>query len=123
MLDGCPAINLNTCGSVAPFNIPNVAANAAFIVCNTSPFVLGPEYTTVQDACCNLCSNVTVTKPDILPNPPSTVYYQDCITKQLVSVVLNIADSVSFCAVNGSWFVVESNSVIGVTNILVAGAC
>lgn len=122
LMSPCPAIDIDTCGPTPPLILPGIPLGTGFVACNTTPYQLPPQYTVDQDACCFDCTTITFTKT--LGNPFSTVYHEDCSTGQFFSSVLSGGGTVGpVCAVTGSWFVIESNPVTGITNIAVGIAC
>jgi hypothetical protein len=123
VMETCPTIDVDTCGATPVTTVNTPPLGTTFVACNTAPYSLPAEYTVVQDSCCYECTTITFNKPGAY-DPSSTVYYQDCETGQLVKTVLAGGGSVGpVCAINGSWFVVESDPVNGVTNIVVGAAC
>jgi len=118
----CPPVDITTCALGIPIAV-NVPLNVSFVACNSVPYVVPPEYTSVQTGCCNLCTTVTFDKDVSYTNPPATIYYIDCVTKALVEASIVAGGSVSACMVNDSWFVVESDPVNGTTNITVGPIC
>ena len=118
----CSAIDLTTCGPGAPTAL-NLPLNASFISCNPTPYVLPADYTSLQTGCCNTCSTMTFSKDIGYTNPPATVYYISCATKSLTQGIVTAGGSISDCMVDGSWFIVESDPVNGVTNTTTGPAC
>lgn len=123
-LSGCPTIDLNVCNDPGFYNIFEVPANTSFVNCNTAVPVLPVEYSAVQNTCCNSCTTITFDKPASYTNPPATIYYQDCVTK--IRQQVNIVAGGSYgpvCAIDNSWFVVESDPINGSTSISQSGPC
>lgn len=118
----CPPIDITTCSPTAPVAI-NLPLNASFVACNSVPYVVPPEYTSVENGCCNTCTNITFNKDIGYTNPPATIYYISCATKSIIQVSIVAGGSVSDCMVDNSWFVVESDPVNGTTNITVGPVC
>lgn len=127
-LDTCPPLDLTTCGP-APYTpiIPGVPVGESAIVCLPDPPAIIPAgYDIVQDQCCNVCTMITFDKPlDIdYNNPPARIYYTCCDTKNIVSAILTMGATYGpVCAVNGSWFIVESDPVNGNTTVSVGTSC
>lgn len=124
VMENCPQIDLDTCGSSPVTTITGgVPLGTSFVACNTSAYSLPSEYDVDQDACCFECTSITFNKPGLYDSP-ALAYYQDCETGQLVKTTLTGGASLGpVCAINGSWFVVESDPVNGVTNITIGAAC
>ena len=119
----CQPLDLTTCGGLGD-PIQGVPLGESFIACFTSAPTLPVDYSVVQDACCNQCTTIQFDKPFDYTNPPARIYYTDCATQQIVQVVITAGGTVGpVCAVNGSWFVEESDPFTGSTSISVAGAC
>lgn len=128
VLSTCPALDLTTCGTGPYIPIsPGVPVGTSFVTCLPSaPTIVPPGYDIVQNECCNACTTITIDKPmDInYNNPPARVYFTCCETKNIKSVLLTMGGSYGpVCAVNGSWFVQESDPVNGNTTITIGASC
>ncbi len=124
IMEGCSTIDLDTCGGTPILVIPNIPLGTSFVACNTSAYAFPPEYDVDQNACCYECTTITFTKSNTYTNPSSTVYYQDCDTGEMIATVLVAGGGVGpVCAINGSWFVIESNPITGTTSVTVGAAC
>lgn len=128
VLDTCGPLDFTTCGQ-APYTpiTPGIPVGESTVVCLPSaPGFIPPGYDVVQNECCNACTTVVFDKPmDInYNNPPARVYFTCCETKNIVSVILTMGGSYGpVCAVNGSWFIVESDPVNGNTTVSVGASC
>jgi hypothetical protein len=119
----CPILDLTTCGGLGD-PIQGVPLGESFVACFPSPPSLPVEYSVTQDNCCNQCTTVQFDKFVGYTNPPARVYYTDCVTGLIVQTILVAGASLGpVCAVNGSWFVQESDPFNGSTSITVAGSC
>ncbi len=124
VMDDCSAFDLDTCGATPVLTIPGVPLGTSFVACNTSPYVLPTGYDVEQNSCCYECTTITFTKSNTYANPSSTVYYQDCDSGQMIATVLAAGGGVGpVCAINGSWFVVESDPITGTTSVTVGASC
>jgi hypothetical protein len=124
----CDPLDFTTCGPAPYVPItPGLPVGASFVACLPSaPGFVPVGYTVTQDQCCNECTTISFDKPfdQDYNNPPATIYYTCCETKNIVSVTLAMGGNYGpVCAVTGSWFVVESDPVNGVTSISTGGTC
>lgn len=127
VLNDCSILDLTTCGNAPYTPIAGVPVGQSFVAClPAAPGFIPPGYDIVQNACCNECTTVIFDKPvdPSYNNPPARVYFTCCETKNIVSVVLTMGGSYGpVCAVNGSWFIQESDPVNGNTTVSSGGSC
>lgn len=128
VLSTCGPLDFITCGSGPYVPItPGIPVEQSAVVCLPSPPpFIPPQYTIQQNECCNACTTIIFNKPmDIdYNNPPARIYFTCCETKKIVTALLTMGGIYGpVCAVNGSWFIVESDPVNGNTSISVGASC
>lgn len=108
ILGTCTAVGLGLdCGGVPVVIGPGNIGDEFSVCYSTAPIPTGWDI--AESGCCYTCSTVTFENTGVVSD---TIYYIDCVSLQLTTLILVASATDTVCAVTNSWTDVGPNTVV-----------
>lgn len=116
VLDVCPDQLMGPMCGGGSQTLTGMALGQSAIECMTAlPDPINPDYIFTPVGCCYDCVTVTFTWT---AGGDPTIYYTDCLTHEITSVLLDPSSPTTVCCVNNSWYWNPSDATV----VVVVGA-